>query len=322
MARALGASLYALVLGPPRPAAAVEVLAAAAAAHGADKLLVGEVAAAVPVALDAAWGGALGRLFERIPPAIVLFPAGKAGLELGPALAARLGATYAPRCEVKVEGFGRPADSGVRLERLRPDERSLRSLDPVGWERPIVATLGAGEPPAPRPAIEIGVEILPDPAVDLAPAPAIVGPDAWAAWPEARLVVLVGTAGGPRQPGEDEGEGAGLLATHIAKALGPQLERRGAVVAAASDVPPAVLEATSAQIVLKLGWSPARLPALPDTRLAVVLEADAPEPPPPDDRCDILLRLEPGETLDGSLAQRLLAQLLSEDAVIARGAVR
>jgi hypothetical protein len=320
MARALGASLYALVLGPPRTAAAVDVLAAAAAAYGADKLLVGEVAAAIPLALDAAWGAALVRLFERIPPAVVLFPAGKVGLELGPALAARLGATYAPRCEVKVEGFGRPADSGVRLERLRPDERSLRSLDPVGWERPIVATLGAGEPPAPRPAIEIGVEILPEPMVDLAPAPAIVGPDAWAAWPEARLIVLVGTAGGPRRQGEDEG--ARTLATHIAKALGPQLERRGAVVAAASEVPAAVLEATSAQIVLKLGWSPARLPALPDTRLAVVLEADAPEPPPPDDRCDILLRLEPGETLDGSLSQRLLAQLLSEDAVIARGAVR
>jgi hypothetical protein len=307
LARTLGASLYALFFGAPLGNKELEQLSSLAAAYGADKLLVGEMHDAPVFHLDMVWGPSLMRVFERIPPAVVLFPAGDSALELAPPLAARLCGTFAPRCEIKVDPLGPSSqgDSQVLLHRLRPDELSTRSLDPVLWEHPIVATLGPGTPPRPRPAMEIGVEILPCLPPELTLLPEALETDPWAEWPRARLLVLVGNGQTSRL------EGARALARAIGKGLAVQLVRSGAVVAAADDVPAAVLGGTTPRLIIKLGWSPSRLPSLPGTRLALVLEASAPEPP--DDRCDILLRLPEGEALGEDLSHNLLLQLLGEE---------
>jgi len=307
LARTLGASLYALFLGSPLGNTELEEITTLAAAHGADKLLVGEMEDAPAFRLDMVWGPSLTRVFERLPPAIVLFPAGDSALELAPPLAARLGGTYAPRCEIKIDGPvpSSHAEAQVLLHRLRPDELSTRSLDPVLWEHPIVATLGPGTSPRPRPAMEIGVEILPCLSPELNLRPETLEVDAWSEWLRARLLILVGSNPASKV------EGARTLAQVVASGLTVQLDRNGAVIAAADDVPAAILEGTTARLIIKLGWSPARLPSLPSTRLALVLEASAPEPP--DDRCDILLRLPEGEALDDQLAHKLLLQLLGEE---------
>src|SRR6185437_4979763 len=88
---------------------------------------------------------------ERISPLLVLFPAGGAGLALGPSLAARLGAAFAGAADVEVasgealpEGVGR-----VFLRRWRGERATYRRLDPVEIERPVVAILPAGVAEAP-----------------------------------------------------------------------------------------------------------------------------------------------------------------------------
>jgi len=317
VARALGASVFAVLCGSPRPADEVDAVAKAAAAHGADKLLVVETEAAFPHPLDLAWGPALARLFERIPPALVLFPAGTAALELAPPLAARLGGSYAPRCEIQIDDFRQQGrvESRVLLHRLRHDERSMRTLDPLTRDHPIVATLGPGVAAPPRPAIEIGVETFSAVALglfaDTAELSTVEG-DPWAGWPSAGLVVLVGP--GHRDaahPAAEEPRGRALAAA-IEEELGPLLASGGGVVAAADDVPASVVAASTPHLVVKLGWSAVRLPSLPGTRLALVLEANDPEPP--DDDCDMLFRLPAGVGIDLALAERLLAQLMSHGA--------
>ena len=66
---------------------------------GADKVLLCEGPGLAAPALDATHGPALQAAVERVAPLLVLFPAGGAGMALGPALAARIGAAFAGAAE-------------------------------------------------------------------------------------------------------------------------------------------------------------------------------------------------------------------------------
>ena len=99
MATAAGATVFALAFSDrPLP----DALTARLGRAGADKVLVCEGAGLSAPPLDATHGAALAAAIDRVPPLLVLFPAGGAGAELGPALAARIGAAYAGEADLEL----------------------------------------------------------------------------------------------------------------------------------------------------------------------------------------------------------------------------
>jgi hypothetical protein len=140
-----------------------EGIAARLGRAGADKVLACEGAGLDAPPLDMTHGPALYAAVERIPPLLVLFPAGGAGAQLGPGLASRLGGAFAAAADLEVGAAATPLADGVGrvfVRRWRADRSSYRRLDPVELERPVVAILPAGGPPTDHGSTAVEVEVI------------------------------------------------------------------------------------------------------------------------------------------------------------------
>ncbi len=261
VATAAGATVFALVFTDrPLPEAVTERLGRA----GADKVLLCEGAGLAAPPLDATHGAALAAAIDRVPPLMVLFPAGGAGVELGPALAARLGAAFAGTADLELgeaptalaDGIGR-----VWLRRWRRDRSSYRRLDPVELERPVIGLLPAGGPPQNRGSGDIDVEVLACPPVGT---PSVVEldsePDEHAAVTTAATLILIDPELGP-------------AARDRLRAAAPA----GTVVVEASQALPALATATP-RLLIAIGSKVTAPVGTPRSRLGVVLPTAPPAP--------------------------------------------
>jgi electron transfer flavoprotein alpha subunit len=259
-ARAAGLTVFAVVLADPRPEDEVQKLAARLGLAGADKVLLCEGAGLDAPALDFTHGPALQTAAERVPPLLVLFPAGGAGLQLAAPLAARLGAAFATAADLEVSDSPTPLPDGVGrlcLRRWRRDGGAYRRLDPVELERPVIALLGAGAPG------EVGTPDVEVQTIACAP-PAVAvelesRPDEHAALSLAPGLVLVGA-----------GE---ALASQLAAAAPP-----GVAVADVARVAPAALAACTPRVVLAVEASAAAVSTSPRSRVGVAASAPAEAP--------------------------------------------
>jgi electron transfer flavoprotein alpha subunit len=144
VARVAGATVYAIVLAERDLSA--ETIAQLGRA-GADKVLLCEGSTLGAPPLEATHGTALLAAVERVSPLLVLFPAGGAGMSLGPSLAARLGAAFAGPADLEVSEVEDALPDGVGRVFVRfwsAGRTAYRRLDPVDVERPVVAILPAG----------------------------------------------------------------------------------------------------------------------------------------------------------------------------------
>jgi hypothetical protein len=163
IAHAAGLTVFALVLDEPHAGLRAEPLATALGRAGADRVLFCEAPGLAAPALDVTHGRALYTAVERVPPIVVLFPTGGPGEELGPPLAVRLGAAYAPAVDIVLSEEAGPLADGVGricLRRWRADHSGYRQLDPVELERPVVATLGAHGAPRENGTPDVDVEVI------------------------------------------------------------------------------------------------------------------------------------------------------------------
>jgi len=163
IAHAAGLTVFALLLDEPQASANLESLADALGRAGADRILVCEAAGLGAPPLDATHGPALYTAVERVPPMVVLFPTGGPGDELGPSLAMRLGAAYAPSVDIVLSEEAGPLADGVgriHLRRWRADRSGYRQLDPVEIERPVIAIMGAHGTPRQDGTSDIDVEVI------------------------------------------------------------------------------------------------------------------------------------------------------------------
>ena len=130
---------------------------------GADKVLLCEGEGLAAPALDATHGSALQAAVERVAPLLVLFPAGGAGMMLGPSLAARIGAAFAGAADLEATDAAGPLAEGVGrvlLRRWRGARAAYRRLDPVEIERPVIAILAAGVAAQQLGGEEIDVDVI------------------------------------------------------------------------------------------------------------------------------------------------------------------
>lgn len=190
IASALGASLYAVAFTADDDPAVEGALNAALGHGGADRSVV--ISGATPPALWLTRGPALARACELLRPSLVLLAADAAGRDIGPRLAARLGAAFVaePTVEAGPRGeivFARPVYDGELWRRLQLDE----------LEQPAVVTLSADRPAARGtddaelvhlavvpPPVAAGVELSVEPA---APDPLVA----------ARVIVVAGAGVAP-----------------------------------------------------------------------------------------------------------------------------
>jgi hypothetical protein len=242
---------------------------------GADKVLACEGPGLGAPPLDLTHGAALYAAVERLPPLLVLFPAGGAGHQLGPGLAARLGGAFAAAADLELGEAATPLADGIGrifVRRWRGDRSSYRRLDPVELERPVVAILPAGGAFVERGTSDVEVEVI------TCVAPAKLGvvelssePDEHAAVGVASVLVLVDPALGP-----------GPLAK-LTAAAPPGVAVVDAVAAA-----PAIATAVP-QIVIAVGGGAPSVSGTPRSRIGVLA-------PPPASRstrvpADVLLRI-------------------------------
>jgi electron transfer flavoprotein alpha subunit len=199
VAHVAGATVYAIVMSDREIARAVVARLGRA---GADKVLLCEGAGLAAPALDATHGAALQAAVERVAPLLVLFPAGGAGMALGPSLAARIGAAFAGAADLEATDAAGPLADGVGrvvLRRWRGRRAAYRRLDPVEIERPVIAILGAGVA-----APQVGSEVIDVDVIACAPprgnttSEISSEPDDDAAIPLARVLVAVDPALGPQ----------------------------------------------------------------------------------------------------------------------------
>ncbi len=143
------------------PADGLDALVGGLGRGGADTVLLCQSPTLAGPPLDATHGAAIAAAAERIPPALFLFPAGDVGPELGPRLAARLGAAYAPAADIRLAPSARDGGGGpsrrLTLRRWRAARDAYRTLDPAELERPVIVTLAAR--PAPEESGSDDVEI-------------------------------------------------------------------------------------------------------------------------------------------------------------------
>lgn len=181
IASALGASLYALAFGADDHHAGA--LTTALGEAGADRSILAPASA--PPVLWLTRGDALARACQELRPSLVLLGADPGGRDIGPRLAARLGAAYVaePMVETGPRGeivLARPVYDGELWRRLQLDE----------LEQPAVVTLSADRPTArghdDAELVQLSLPVAPPPSAPrLAPGPA----DALAT---ARVVVVAG----------------------------------------------------------------------------------------------------------------------------------
>lgn len=273
IARGAGASVFAVAATAPLTTAELATLAHPLALAGTDKLLLCESDAFAGPTDDGIHGRALDAAVARVPPMMVLFPAGGAGTVLGPSLAARVSGPFAPWCDFVVsESPHAPWDgrSRVQLVRLRRDGRSQRRLDPAAIERPIVATVRAGRPPAssgqPR-NLEVEVLAVPARAPNAVPAVLAEAPNPFAPLQQAAVLILIGAC--------DPAHADALLATR--ERLGPD-----SAIARADEIPAGVLADCCPDILVRVGHSGAVTARAPRTRV-VLAAAVGPDEVPPED---------------------------------------
>jgi electron transfer flavoprotein alpha subunit len=143
VARVAGATVYAIALAEhDLPDETIAQLGRA----GADKVLLCEGPSLGAPPLEATHGTALLAAVERVSPLLVLFPAGGAGVSLGPSLAARLGAAFAGPADLEVTEAEDALPDGIGRVFVRfwgAGRNAYRRLDPVDIERPVVAILPA-----------------------------------------------------------------------------------------------------------------------------------------------------------------------------------
>jgi hypothetical protein len=278
----------------------LEILAAPIAAAGADKLLLCESDDFGPPPEDAVHGRALDAAAARVPPMLVLFPAGGAGAALGPSLAARLGGAFAPWCDLLTSDADVPAPDGsgrVQLVHFRPDGRSRRRLDPIEIERPIVATLGAGRPPPTTGVLrDLEVEVVSSalpPGRSMAVEKSRTS-NPHAAFELASVLVLIG----------DGNDGSGPLVSpeKLAGLVAP-----GTLVARAADVPAHVLAHCCPDVLLRIGASDVATARSPRTRV-VLAAATAADGAAPDD-VDVLWQFPSPAHITVEAVGALLAEI-------------
>lgn len=269
--------MFALVATPPLGNKSLVVLSIPLAAAGADKLLLCEADEFAGPPDDATCGRALDAAVGRIPPVLVLFPAGGTGAVLGPPLAARLGAPFAPWSDFVVsdaDGKALRGRSRVQVLRLRGDGRTRRRLDPAQIERPIIATVGAGRCPPPTGSernLEIDVLPLPPPRATR-PVSRVLArvPSPHEALSQAAILILVA---------DDDPVAAGILA-----AFAERLNNAPASAAVAPSMEPATAVSTDAAKPAgdeAAGPAPAGPGALPGPgSLAPLAPVTAPPSPP------------------------------------------
>ncbi len=283
-------------------------VAASLGRAGADKVLSCEGPGLGAPPLDMTHGPALYAAVERIPPLLVLFPAGGAGAQLGPGLASRLGGAFAASADLEVGEAATPLADGVGrifVRRWRADRSSYRRLDPVELERPVVAIMPAGTAAADHGSGDAEVEVI------TCVAPAKVGivelsseVDDLAAAALASILIIV-----------DPALGEAALAKLAAAAPA------GVIVVDAVAAAPAIAMAVP-RIVLAVGARATGISGTPRSRVGAVLIAPAPKRDkangPARAPADVLLRLQEGES--GGSADALIDELAASLAALARGA--
>jgi hypothetical protein len=261
VARQAGVTVFAVLLADPRPEAETHAIAARLGVAGADKVLLCERPGLDAPALDVTHGPSLQLLAERVPPLVVLFPAGGAGLQLGAPLAARLGAAFASAADLEVSESPVPLPDSVGrlcLRRWRRDLSAYRRLDPVELERPVVAILGAHGAPCEEGTPDVEVQVIDGPAGPDAPRvvelESVADEDAAVAL--ARVLVVVDPAVGA--------EGLAALAAQVPA---------GVAVVDLARVSPAALAVSTPRVLLHVGVdAPVTVGApSPRTRVGFVL---------------------------------------------------
>jgi len=293
VARIAGVTVYAIALAEGElPAETVARLGRA----GADKVLVCEGAGLDAPPLDATHGPALLAAVERVSPLLVLFPAGGAGLALGPSLAARLGAAFAGPADLEVADTDEMLPDGVGRVSVRfwaAGRTTYRRLDPVDVERPVVAILpahAAGDSPG---SPDVDVDVI---SCGRAAAPGgetvASEPDDRAEIPLARALVLVG-------PDVDARLGPAFLA-----ALRAGVPAGVAVAGASQDL--AAVAADAPEVLICVGDVAAPPIGTPRARVAQVLLGDVETPGRR--AADVVWRV-PAEVGPDELARQLITAL-------------
>lgn len=299
ISRLAGASTYAVLVTAPLSTEQLESLAAPIGAAGADKLLLCEADEFTEPPDDVTHGRALDAAAARVPPVLVLFPAGGTGISLGPALAARLGGTFAPWSDFVTSEAEVPTPEGasrVQLIHLGPDGRTRRRLDPMEIERPIVATLGSGRRPPPAGSLrDLEVEVISNarPPEDALPIELERAPSTFAHLELATVLVLIA----------DGADGRPLMAPAEVGQDAPT----GTVVARASRVPPGVLAACCPDVLVKIGTSSAQTARSPRTRVVLVAVGGDVDPAP--EEVDVLWALSARQELNVEAVRGLLAEI-------------
>jgi len=231
---------------------------------GADKVILCEGPGLGAPPLEATHGAALLSAVERVPPLMVLFPAGGAGADLGPSLAARIGAAFAARADLVVSESGGPLTGGVGrvfLRRWRSDRASYRRLDPVEIERPVVALLSAGQFTDHPGAADIDVEVIACPSVQTSIEEIASEPDDRAHLSLAQVLVVVDAAI------------AGAALGRLIAAAPP------GVVVVERAAAQAQMAAGAPDILIGVGHADLPMVGTPRARVGVILFGDAPLPP-------------------------------------------
>ena len=283
MARAAGITVFAIVMTERH---LDEKIALQLGRAGADKVLSCEGPGLGAPPLDLTHGAALYAAVERIPPLLVLFPAGGAGAQLGPGIASRLGGAFAASADLELGEAATPLADGIGrifVRRWRGDRSSYRRLDPVELERPVVAILPSGGAVVARGSTDVEVEII------TCVAPAKLGvseiaseADEHAAAALASILIVV-----------DPAVGADALAKLSAAAPA------GVTVVDAVAAAPAIATAVP-RIVVTVGGRPSPVSGTPRSRVGAVLANGAGDPAARSPRAptDVVLRVGAGGATD------------------------
>lgn len=166
IADAAGATVFALLTVGPLAQVEMDRLASEISAAGADRILCSSADTLGGPALDVTHGGLLAQVAAHLRPLIILFPAGGTGVQLGPPLAVRMGASYVANASVDICAEDRdpePASQRVLLSRWRAARDRRRKIDVGDLERPVVASLVSGPFPPPSGETYAEVEMVPCP---------------------------------------------------------------------------------------------------------------------------------------------------------------
>ncbi len=167
IADSAGASVFALLTVGSLSHAEMDRLASEVSAAGADRVLCSSASVLAGPALDVTHGALLAQVAEQLRPVLILFPAGGAGDQLGPALAVRIGAAYMANASIDICPEDREPElpsQRVLVSRWRAARDGQRKIDVGDLERPVIASLAAGAfpPPAGEPYAEVEMVICPD----------------------------------------------------------------------------------------------------------------------------------------------------------------